>query len=142
MTDAPLITIDPDQPVPPYVQIRDQIADLIGTGELPAGTRLPPVRQLAADLGLAPGTVARAYQELESTGHLATRRGAGTRVARHPQTTDRRAEIVHQHAATYAQTMRRLGVPPEEALSAVRKALDHASAETPDDDSQRRSLRQ
>jgi GntR family transcriptional regulator len=121
MSTPPLITIDPTQPVPPYVQIRDQIADLIGTGELPEGTRLPPVRQLAADLGLATGTVARAYQELEATAHLSTRRGGGTRVA--PQAGGRRDAIVRQHAADFAATMRRLRVTQAEATAAVQAAF-------------------
>jgi DNA-binding transcriptional regulator YhcF (GntR family) len=121
MSTPPLITIDPTQPVPPYVQIRDQIADLIGTGELPEGTRLPPVRQLAADLGLATGTVARAYQELEATAHLSTRRGGGTRVA--PQPGGSRDAIVRQHAADFAATMRRLRVTQAEATVAVQTAF-------------------
>ena len=78
MTADPRITVDADRPVPPYVQVRDQIAELIGAGELAADARLPPVRQLAADLGLAAGTVARAYQELEAGGLVITRRGGGT----------------------------------------------------------------
>jgi DNA-binding transcriptional regulator YhcF (GntR family) len=55
-------------PVPPYEQLREQIAGLIATGRLQAGQRLPPVRQVAADLGLAGGTVARAYRELAQAG--------------------------------------------------------------------------
>ena len=46
-------------PTPPYEQLRRQLADLIGAGLLRPGDRLPPLRQLAADLGLAAGTVAR-----------------------------------------------------------------------------------
>ncbi|GIF72845.1 GntR family transcriptional regulator [Asanoa siamensis] len=124
MTTEPLITVDSDQPVPPYVQIRDQIADLVSTGSLTAGTRLPPVRQLAADLGLATGTVARAYQELEATGHLETRRGGGTRVA--PHHGKRRADVLRQHAEDFATTMRRLGVTHDEALAAVSTAFTTA----------------
>jgi DNA-binding transcriptional regulator YhcF (GntR family) len=62
---APVLTINLDSPVPPYEQLREQIAGLIGAGELKPGARLPPVRQLAADLGIAGGTVARAYRELD-----------------------------------------------------------------------------
>jgi GntR family transcriptional regulator len=127
MTTEPLITVDPSQSVPPYIQIRDQIADLVSTGELAAGTRLPPVRQLAADLGLATGTVARAYQDLESTGHLETRRGAGTRVA--PQPDNSRAAAVTHHATTFVTTMRRLGVPKPEALAAIEAAFTKANRE-------------
>jgi GntR family transcriptional regulator len=121
MNAEPLITIDPSQPVPPYVQIRDQIADLVGAGQLEEGARLPPVRQLATDLGLATGTVARAYQDLEVSGYVTTRRGGGTRVA--PQAgaaSRRRAVIVQQRAREYVDSVRRLGVDADEAVAAVR----------------------
>lgn len=75
------VRVDTTSPVPPYEQIRAQLAGLITTGRLPEGERLPTVRQLASDLGLAPGTVARAYRELEAAALIRTRRGAGTRVA-------------------------------------------------------------
>ncbi len=82
--DGPTVTgaavrVDTSSPVPPYEQIRAQLASLITTGQLREGERLPTVRQLAADLGLAAGTVARAYRELEAASLIVTRRGAGTR---------------------------------------------------------------
>ena len=80
----PAVRVDTTSQVPPYEQIRAQLAALILTGRLTAGERLPTVRQLAADLGLAPGTVARAYRELEAAELIRTRRGAGTRVAALP----------------------------------------------------------
>jgi GntR family transcriptional regulator len=55
-------------PVPPYEQIRAGIAGHIRSGALPAETPLPPVRQLANGLGLAPGTIQRAYTELRLQG--------------------------------------------------------------------------
>lgn len=70
--------------VPPYEQIRAQIAALIALGTLETGARLPPVRRLAADLGIAAGTVARAYRELEQSGLIVTRRRNGTSVAGTP----------------------------------------------------------
>jgi DNA-binding transcriptional regulator YhcF (GntR family) len=75
-----MIVVDPASPVPPTEQIRSQIAALIRAGELSADARLPTVRQLAGDLGVANGTVARAYRELESAGLVRTGRAAGTRV--------------------------------------------------------------
>jgi DNA-binding transcriptional regulator YhcF (GntR family) len=72
------ISVDVGSPTPPYEQIRVQISALIAAGGLPAGTRLPAVRSLAADLGLAAGTVARAYKELEQSGLIETRRRNGT----------------------------------------------------------------
>lgn len=62
-------------------QIQDQIRGLITTGALAPEQRLPSVRQLAGDLRIAPGTVAKAYRALESDGFLITRIGSGTRVS-------------------------------------------------------------
>ncbi|GAA1408793.1 GntR family transcriptional regulator [Glutamicibacter uratoxydans] len=72
------ITLDLDSALPPYEQIRAQVAALISLGELPAGAKLPTVRALATDLGVAAGTVARAYKELEAEGLISSRRRAGT----------------------------------------------------------------
>lgn len=72
------IAVDLRSAVPPYEQIRTQISSLIAIGSLAAGTRLPTVRSLAADLGIAAGTVARAYKELEQAGLIETRRRNGT----------------------------------------------------------------
>lgn len=66
---------------PPTDQIRDQIRGLVSSGQLAPQDRLPSVRQLAKDLGVAPGTVAKAYRALEIEGLLATRTGGGTRVS-------------------------------------------------------------
>ncbi|WP_394296673.1 GntR family transcriptional regulator [Nocardiopsis baichengensis] len=73
-----MITVDPRSHVPPYEQVREQIRGLIAAGALPPGHRLPPVRRLAADLGLAANTVARAYRELEREGVLDGRGTRGT----------------------------------------------------------------
>jgi GntR family transcriptional regulator len=74
-----VITLDEGDARPPFEQIREQLTDQIRAGALAAGHRLPSVRQLAGDLHLAPGTVARAYSELEADGLLESTR-AGTRV--------------------------------------------------------------
>lgn len=57
------------------------LRDAVRAGRLPPGTRLPPYRSLAADLGLARNTVADAYAELVAEGWLTARQGSGTRVA-------------------------------------------------------------
>lgn len=75
-----MITLDPASPIPPAEQIRSQLAALVRTGQLVEDTRLPTVRQLAADLRVAAGTVAKAYKELENVGLIRTGRAAGTRV--------------------------------------------------------------
>lgn len=57
------------------------LRDAVRAGRLPPGTRLPPYRSLAADLGLARNTVADAYAELVAEGWLTARQGSGTQVA-------------------------------------------------------------
>lgn len=78
------IVIDLETATPPYEQVQSQISALIAVGELQPGIRLPTVRSLAADLGVAAGTVARAYKELEAAGLVATNRRQGTVVAQGP----------------------------------------------------------
>lgn len=80
------IVIDLGTATPPYEQVQAQIASLIAVGELQPGTRLPAIRSLAGDLGVAAGTVARAYKELEAAGLVTTNRRQGTVVAGSRQT--------------------------------------------------------
>ncbi|MCW3815264.1 GntR family transcriptional regulator [Micromonospora sp. DR5-3] len=115
------IRIDPAAAAPPYEQVRGQLARMIGDGRLPVGTRLPAVRQLAGDLGLAVNTVARAYRELEGAGLVETRGRHGTVVA---PGRDDALDRLHRAATEYAAEAVRLGVPPERALALVRAALD------------------
>lgn len=72
------ISLELRSAVPPYEQIRSQISSLIAVGSLAPGSKLPTVRSLAADLGIAAGTVARAYKELEAAGLIESRRRNGT----------------------------------------------------------------
>lgn len=124
MSVPPRITLDPASTTPPYEQVRRQLAELIETGQLPEGTRLPPVRQLAGDLELAPGTVARAYSELESAGLVETRRGGGTIVAPRPQLSTKELQSrLAERARQYLSDTRRLGVSDAEALAAVKREM-------------------
>ncbi len=72
------IRLDPESAVPPFEQLRSQVAARVADGRLPAGTRLPTVRALATELAIAPNTVARAYRELEADAVLVTRGRQGT----------------------------------------------------------------
>lgn len=119
-----ILEIDPRSPVPPYEQIRDQVATMAATGVLPEGARMPPIRQLAADLGLANGTVARAYRELERDGVLEPngRHGSFVRaVSTAPDSTAVRR--LAQLATTFAVGAHQLRVQPQVAQDAVRQAL-------------------
>lgn len=76
-----IITINRDAGESPSEQVHGQLRGLITTGRLVAGDRLPSVRQLASDLEIAPGTVAKAYRLLEEDGLVTSRIGSGTRVS-------------------------------------------------------------
>ena len=115
------IVIDPDSHVPPYEQVRAQLELLAETGALAPGHKLPTVRRLADDLGLAPNTVARAYRELEQTGVLVTRGRNGTFIAvRGSDRAKEGAVAAHQ----FARRARELGITPADALEMARVALD------------------
>lgn len=116
-----VITIDPASAVAPFEQIRVQVADGARDGTLPAGTRLPTVRGLAAELGLAANTVARAYRELETDGVIETRGRSGSFVAAVGNTAQRAASDA---ALEYARRAARLGLDRDEATRAVLAAFD------------------
>ncbi|HEX2132026.1 MAG TPA: GntR family transcriptional regulator [Actinophytocola sp.] len=113
---APRIVVDPDSGVAPFRQVRDQLVHLVRTGALPVGARLPAIRQLAGDLGLAAGTVARVYRELEADGVLRTARRAGTVVAAVPAGP---VDPLAEAAAEYAARAAALGVDAHSAAAAV-----------------------
>ncbi len=120
---APLLRVDLARPVPPYEQLREQIAGLIEACQLRPGSRLPSVRQLAGDLGLAPGTVARAYTELESAALISTRQRGGTFVAAGGRASGALQRALAAAADSFAATARDLGLSDEAAEAAVRRAL-------------------
>ena len=115
------LRVDPAALAPPFEQLRRQIRDGALDGSLPAGQRLPTVRALAAQLGLAVNTVARAYRELEVEGVIATHGRAGTTIAWSPDAGRRELE---QTARAYAARSRELALPASQALELVRAALD------------------
>jgi DNA-binding transcriptional regulator YhcF (GntR family) len=120
--------IDPTSSVPPFEQLREGILADIASGELPAGGRLPTVRRLAEDLGVAPGTVARAYRELEASGIIETRGRNGTFVSFSGDPTREQAQ---RAAAAFANQMRALRFDTDEALALVTAALRGASPTAP-----------
>jgi DNA-binding transcriptional regulator YhcF (GntR family) len=115
-----MVTIDRSSPTPPFEQVRRQLAAQISAGTLPVGARLPPVRALACDLGVAANTVARVYRELEAAGLVTTRGRAGTAVA--AGTDERRARLLDA-AQAYARLVRETGTDPQQAVTIVQAAL-------------------
>jgi DNA-binding transcriptional regulator YhcF (GntR family) len=114
------VRVDARAATPLFDQLRTQIIAGVRTGQLAAGARLPTVRELAARLGLAVNTVARAYRELEVAGILETRGRFGTFVARQDP-----ADVSMAAAArAYVDTARSLGIDQAEALRYVKEAFD------------------
>jgi len=115
-----MLTIDPRSATPPFEQLRVQLREQVRSGELPAGTRLPTVRRLAEDLGIAPNTVARAYRELEADGFIETRGRNGTVVSAQGDATEQQGQLA---ARAYADRITQLGVPRDIALGWIESAL-------------------
>ncbi|MBT1543988.1 GntR family transcriptional regulator [Curtobacterium flaccumfaciens pv. flaccumfaciens] len=113
-----LVALDAGGRVPPFEQVRSQIAAQITAGYLVDGERLPSVRGLADELGLAAGTVAKAYQLLEEAGLVHTARGAGTRVVRPAEVPDAVADA----ARALAAAARSAGLSADQAATALREA--------------------
>jgi DNA-binding transcriptional regulator YhcF (GntR family) len=121
-----MIVIDASSPVPPFEQLRVQFARQIQDHTLAVGSRLPTLRQLAADLGLAVNTVGRAYRELEEAGLIETRGRAGSFVSAAGEEGRERAR---RAAADYAAVVTSVGIDASEAIRIVQAAL--TSSTTP-----------
>lgn len=103
-----------------FDQLRTQIIDGVRDGRLAPGTRLPTVRELAGQLGLAVNTVARAYRELEAAGILETRGRFGTFVARADPADATMASAAH----TFVSAAKALGIGKADALRYIETAFD------------------
>lgn len=119
------IVIDRDSAEPPFSQLSSQIETAIRTGELAVGTRLATVRSLADQLNTAPGTVARAYRELERRGLIDTRGRQGTFVSDPVEERTRHRLLLSEMADTYARTADQFGIRPTDALDLVDQAIRH-----------------
>lgn len=104
----------------PYAELKARLLERMRTGELPGGAKLPTVRALAEELGLAANTVARAYRELEQAGAVETRGRHGTFVALSSDATERAAQ---EAAAAYVARLRSLGIPDSDAVAYVKAAV-------------------
>jgi DNA-binding transcriptional regulator YhcF (GntR family) len=117
-----IVRIDPASPSSPAEQLVAQIAASIDGGELAPGDRLPTIRSLAADLGLAPGTVAKAYAELERAGWLHGQGRRGTVVA------ERRPSDEEQRVAQAAEALADVIARSRLGVADAHRALDLALA--------------
>jgi DNA-binding transcriptional regulator YhcF (GntR family) len=109
-----------------YEQIVAQVQEAVATGRLRPGDRLAPVRHVADQLDIAPGTVARAYSELERRGIVVTDGARGTRVAERPRSTvptDKRPESLVGLLRPVAVAAYHLGASADELRRALEEAM-------------------
>lgn len=118
MSAAELFHVDTDSSVPPFEQLRSQVVELVASGALRPGDRLPTVRSLATGVGVAANTVARAYRELETAGVVVTRGRNGTTVATTGEATEQRAQ---EATLAYLAALDRLGMGPQDAIRLVQR---------------------
>lgn len=117
------LTVDLASATPPFSQLIAQIEGAIARRELAPGDRLPTVRQLARDMGLAANTVARAFRELEAGGLVETRGRHGTFVAAAARAEDMSADRLARAAATFVAEIADLGLDDRAVMGAVLQAL-------------------
>lgn len=116
------VTIDEGDARPIYRQVADGLRALIASGELREGAALPPVRQLAADLGVNLNTVAAAYRELQAEGLLSIRHGAGAVVSSRTAR-DRSDEELRRPLRSALTGLVLAGLPRGEIMNIVQSEL-------------------
>lgn len=112
--------IDKTLPVPVGRQLYGLLSYELSHGDLPKGARLPSVRRLAADLGVAQATVAQVYQDLRDAGLLELRQGSGAYTCLSiPQRADHGSAALHTDVAVLLNKAERLGYSPMEVVAMV-----------------------
>lgn len=114
------ISLDSTDKTAPYQQVRHQILEAISKGRLKAGTKLPSVRALADQLGLAVNTAAKVYKELETNGVVVTRGRHGTIVQ---ATGDEGSVAVADAASELAAVATRWGISEKAAVGYLKAAF-------------------
>lgn len=118
-----VLTVDPSDPRPIYVQIMDEVRRAVVRGALGRGDAVPSVRELARELRVNPNTVQQAYRELDREGLIITHRGRGSFVAPGARVGDEaRSRVVRQVARAALRDAARAGITADELVEAVRDA--------------------
>ena len=122
------ITISQSDPRPLYLQVIEQIQRRVAVGDLPPGTELPSIRQLAADLAVSVITIKRAYLELEREGTITTRQGKGSVVSRQPELPSLLAvRELNEHLEQVAELSQLLGISRTELKRRLAEAYEKSS---------------
>ena len=117
--------VDPYNPKPVYSQIKEAIYIAIARGELAPGDKLPPIRDLAKEIGVNPGTVARAYRELAEEGIISTRAGGGSHINPHisKQIDDLKKRLLNRHIRQLIELSREVGITESELIGFIKGVL-------------------
>ena len=111
-----------DRPI--YVQLLETITAAIASGTLAAGSRLPSVREMAAQAGVNPNTMQRALAELERDGLLYSQRTAGRFVTdQSDRITQKRKELAMQQIRIFLSSMKEMGYTSEQTLNLIQQAV-------------------
>ena len=111
-----------DRPI--YVQLMETITAAIASGTLAAGSRLPSVREMAAQAGVNPNTMQRALAELERDGLLYSQRTAGRFVTdQSDRITQKRKELAMQQIRIFLSSMKEMGYTSEQTLNLIQHAV-------------------
>lgn len=110
---------------PVYVQLVEQMELALVNGTFPPGSKIPPVRELAAQAGVNPNTMQRALQELESQGLLQAQRTAGRTVTAEADALQQlRRKRAAALAADFLRQMKALGLDRSETEELLRQTAE------------------
>ena len=121
-----MIAIDYRDKRPIYEQVKEGLRRLITTGALTPGDRLPPVRELAAQLAINPNTIQRAYRELESEGFIVSQTGRGSFVCQQSVEQTERLAVLWKQLDETVRELSWLGVGAEELAAHIKGEYDNA----------------
>lgn len=123
------IIISNQSELPIYAQIKEQLKEQILNGQIPEGTTLPSIRQLAKEVGVSVITTTRAYSDLEAEGFIATMQGKGSVVLSKDNSVVREQYLmrIEEGLTTAIETARMMGLPEEELTVIFQNLLHEAS---------------
>ena len=111
-----------DRPI--YLQLEEILLQAIASGQYPAGSRLPAVRELAAEAGVNPNTMQRALTDLEREGLLYSQRTAGRFVTDETERIrGKRRELAMTQVQNFLTSMKEMGFSAEETVEMIEQVI-------------------
>lgn len=112
-----------DRPI--YLQLMEQVQLRIVSGLYPAGTKLPPVRDLAAEASVNPNTMQKALAELERNGLVYSQRTAGRFITEDSGMIEQiKQDLAREQVREFLKKMRAIGCSPGETIELMRQAVN------------------